>query len=387
MNARVSEQPVLASIADAQNHARDWLFNDAAPLWASVGVCSDGQFAERLTLNGEFVDLPRRLMVQARQIFSFLTIGELGWNGPWHEIASRAVDIMIERGRGPDGHFVHLFDVTGRVCDARPDLYDHAFGLFALGHAARVLQRPELAVIAGEVQDLVDAKWSRPQGGFWEGEITSCPPYRQNPHMHMFEAGLSLYEATNDERWRALFHDLGDLFHRRFRNAQTGAVTEYFDENWLRLLPPEGDIVEPGHCLEWAWLFEVAFPDGSGVPVAEGLAGFARNHGICAQRGVAINEVRLDGSVVDANARLWPQTERLKAAVARYNRLGGTKSADEVVAAYRGLIPYFETSRRGVWYDRWLANGEWLDGDAPASSFYHIVCGMRELLNCSIQHS
>ena len=78
-NTEVSD---IQSIADAQHHAKNWLFNHAAPLWGTRGVCSDGQFAERLTLSGEFVEFPRRMMVQARQIYSFITAGELGWEGP-----------------------------------------------------------------------------------------------------------------------------------------------------------------------------------------------------------------------------------------------------------------------------------------------------------------
>jgi mannose/cellobiose epimerase-like protein (N-acyl-D-glucosamine 2-epimerase family) len=370
----------VTSLQGAQCHAKNWLFNVAAPLWSGAGVCDDGLFAERIALDGQPVTLPRRLMVQARQIYSFLTIGELGWDGPWRAAVTGSLDHILALGIHADGTFVHAFDDSGAVGDSRPDLYNQAFGMFALGHAARVLGRSDAAQVAARTMDRLDETWRRPEGGFWEGEITPCPPYRQNPHMHMFEAGVSLFRATGDARWQVLFEDIGALFQSRFQHAEMGAVTEYFDANWTPLPGRQGAIVEPGHCLEWAWLFETSYADGAGVAVAERLSAFARRFGLCAQRGVAINEVSLDGEIIDGNARLWPQTERLKAAVARHARLRQAETEAEVVSAYAGLVPYLATPYPGVWRDRWLANGDWQIEAAPASSFYHIVCALNELL-------
>jgi mannose/cellobiose epimerase-like protein (N-acyl-D-glucosamine 2-epimerase family) len=372
----------IVDIATAKLDAKDWLLNAAAPLWSSAGLCGDGLFAERLSLRGERVDMPRRMRVQARQIYSFVAIGQLGWDGPWREVVSQAVDILVNRGRREDGMFAHLFDADGNACDERRDLYNQAFGLFALGHAAAALDRPDLLVVAGEIMDVIDAKWRRSEGGFWEGEITPCPPYRQNPHMHMFEAALSLHRAGGEARWSAMVEELGQLFAQRFRDSETGAVCEYFSRDWQRLPDQDGQIIEPGHCLEWAWLFETGLPDRRGKAIADGLSHFALAYGICPRRGVVVNEVGLSGAAIDGAARLWPQTERLKCAVIRYRRLGAEAEREEVVAAYAGLLPYLQTPKRGVWYDRWQANGEWVVEDAPASSFYHIVCGLSELFAC-----
>lgn len=374
--------PALDTIAEAQTHARRWLFDHAAPLWSTAGVCSDGLFAERLSVKGERIIMPRRLMVQARQIFSFITIGALGWKGNWREIVENAVNILVTRGLHQGNQFIHAFDEATGISDSRCDLYDHAFALFALAYAGKALNRPAYFDLAGIVMDRMDVAWRRPEGGFWEGEISACPPYRQNPHMHMFEASWALYSATGEGRWKQLMHELADLFRTKFQDSETGAVTEYFDQSWLPFNGKEGRLAEPGHCMEWAWLFEKAFPDGSGIPTADRLVDFGRWVGICHKRGVAINEVFLDGTVADAAARLWPQTERLKIAVARYTRLRTNEEAREVIAAYRGLVPYLDTPQCGVWYDRWLADGSWVQQDAPASSFYHIVCSVSELLSC-----
>jgi len=369
---------MLKGIEDVRERARQWLFDEAAPLWSTIGVCEDGQFAERLTLEGKQVEMDRRLRVQARQIYSFCAIGELGWEGPWRPVVEKAVDKLITDGRRSDGLFVHLFNRQGEVVRTELDLYDHAFALFALAHAGRVLDRPDLLQIANEVQDVLDAKWWRPEGGFWEGELTPCPPYRQNPHMHMFEAALAHRRAGSGERWGVLAERLAGLFREKFRDPGTGCVTEYFDKDWQKVPGDEGRIVEPGHCLEWAWLFETGFAD---TALSDGLVGFAREFGICSNRGVAVNEVYLDGAIRDNNARLWPQTERLKAAVARWKRTSAPDEEKEVVLAYEGLAKYFATPAKGVWYDKMKVDGSFVSEDAPASSFYHIVCAISELLS------
>ncbi|MBO9669938.1 MAG: AGE family epimerase/isomerase [Sphingobium sp.] len=368
---------MFRSIQEAQTHAKMWLFDVAGPLWSAEGVCPDGLFAERLTLDGQRVEMPRRMRVQARQIYSFATIGQLGWSGPWQMLVSRVIDHLIDN-RCDDGTFVHLFGSDGRSADERSDLYNQAFGLFALAHAAKALNRSDLLDVAQEVTAVLETKWARAEGGFWEGEITPCPPFRQNPHMHMFEAFFALYQASGREIWQERLKRMAFLFRERFHNAPTGAVTEYFDQNWSRLPGDEGRVVEPGHCFEWAWLFETE--DNSGVDVGEALGNFARRHGLCPRRGVAINEISLSGDIVDASARLWPQTERLKHAVVRHKRLCLEETGQEIIAAYSGLVRYFDTPCPGVWRDRWLEDGQWVEEDAPASSFYHIVCGLNELL-------
>ena len=365
---------------EARAHARSWLFEHAAPLWIGTGISDNGLFAERIDLQGNAVKLDRRLRVQARQIYSFCVIGSLGWTGPWEERVTRAVDVLVSAGRRQDGLFGHLFNDSGTLISEATDLYDHAFGLFALAHAAKALKRDELYAIADDIQTTLDEKWWRPEGGYWEGELTPCPPYRQNPHMHMFEAALAHFEATGLQKWRARADRIAELFLSKFQEPKSGAVTEYFDADWSRIGVPNSDVVEPGHCLEWAWLFEVGFAKSEGANTSNALTEFARNHGIDRNLGVAINEVKLNGETVDGGARLWPQTERLKAALARYKRTNDANEANEAVAAYNGLLKYLDTPVPGLWRDRLNSDGSFVEEAAPASSFYHIVCGISELL-------
>jgi mannose/cellobiose epimerase-like protein (N-acyl-D-glucosamine 2-epimerase family) len=369
MDRELMDTEAFNTLATIKEHATQWLFKAAAPLWAGAGVLEGGMFAERLSLEGApQTAMNRRLRVQMRQIYSFCTIGRLGWDGPWREVANKAMSVLVQSGINKDGTFVHLYGPDGAVIDRSLDLYDHAFGLFALAHAGRALDKPEYFDHAAKLRDLMMQKWWRAEGGFWEGEL------------HMFEAAVINFEVTGDQVWQDLADRLYELFVGRFFDAQSGAVTEYFDQNWGRLPAGEGDIVEPGHCLEWAWLFDVGVAEGRGASVADALSGFARQHGIDRQKGVAINEVYLDGRVRDGGARLWPQTERLKAAIARHARINTPETEAEIINAYRGLWLYLDMPVKGVWRDRLNADGTWVEEAAPASSFYHIVCALDQLL-------
>ena len=102
--------------------------------------------------------------------------------------------------------------------------------------------------------------------------------------------------------------------------------------------------------------------------MSDRMARFARRHGLDHVRGVAINEVLVDGSIRNPAARLWPQTERLKAALARCRRTGEHEERMEAAAAYAGLVQYFETPARGAWRDKLRADGTWVEEPAPGSS-------------------
>lgn len=377
-----SSASVRQALQAAASEARRWLLEEAAPLWADRGRTSGGLFAERMTLAGEPDDAYFRVFVQARHVFSFVQIGSLGWPGPWRELAGETMTALLRGARRPDGFYVHKLDADARPLDGRADLYDQAFMLFALGSAGGALGQAEWFDHAEELLDTLEAQWSHPLGGFREGEIADTRVRRQNPHMHLLEAFMALYEASGRQRFRQAAHDIAALAEQKFIDPASGALLEYFTEDLRPAGGMEGRIVEPGHCFEWAWLFERLATDGwvAGTTISDRLTAAGRKHGIDRTRNVAINEVLMDGTLHDAKARLWPQTERLKAAVARYRRLRSDFEAEHAVAAARGLQQYLAVETPGLWRDKLQADGRWVEEMAPGSSLYHISCAYAELL-------
>ena len=95
--------------------------------------------------------------------------------------------------------------------------------------------------------------------------------------------------------------------------------------------------------------------------------------------GVAINELLDDFSVRDGEARLWPQTERLKAAVRLAAMTGDARYWSMAVQAARGLRRYFDTAVPGLWFDRLTALGGFVAQPPRREALYHIVCAIDEL--------
>ncbi len=371
----------LSLLAGPAAEARRWLFEVAAPVWAEAGRLEGGALAERLLLDGRVDIVPRRIFVQARHLYAYATLGRLGWQGPWRRAAEGVFDHLLAKAIRHDGLVIHRLNPQGARLDMRADLYDQAFFLLAMAEAERTLRREDALLAAHKVMDALERRWRHPAGGFLEGEITLLPR-RQNPHMHLLEGLLALTEVDPRGRWRELAREIVTLCLERFIEPASGALLEYFTMDLAPLAADQGQRVEPGHCLEWAWLLERATDLHPGARDASGrLTAFARAHGLDPARGVAIDAVTLNGEPQDLAARLWPQTERMKAALARLRRLGDPAEVEEALAAFRGLQPYLAMPVPGTWRDRMLADGSWVEEPARGSSLYHITCAYAELID------
>lgn len=356
-------------------HARleTWLCDSAFPLWAATGVDPrSGGFFEAIGQDGLPQHLPRRARVAPRQVFAFALAAELGWRGDAAAIVRRGIDDYAVHYQRNDGLYMASTDSAGTALDRRADLYDQAFVLLGFAAAAQVLHaRPEFEHKALLLRAAIDRRLRAPDQGFYSTD--QAPLYREsNPHMHLLEACGIWAEVGVDPAWAAWSSELADLGTRSFMRGHCGAVGEYFTNTWA---PGSGERsrVEPGHQFEWAWLLLRAArdPDAAHAQAALGLIALGETHGI--QNGVAVNALRGDLALLDGSARLWPQTERLKAAVAAVVRTGEVRYWSMALAATQSLLPYLETRIAGLWFDRRMGDGRFIDEPAPASSFYHLV--------------
>jgi mannose/cellobiose epimerase-like protein (N-acyl-D-glucosamine 2-epimerase family) len=218
-----------------------------------------------------------------------------------------------------------------------------------------------------------------PQGGFGCGELHPVTARHQNPHMHMFEAAIALASASSRGRDLQRANDLA-RFATTHLITNDGVLPEYFDENWIPLKIEGKIVLEPGHHFEWAWLLcKLAEIGGLDYrPLAEKMWRFANRHGVDHRRGVAIDKIGINGEALSTRARLWPQTERLKAAIAMLE-YGAQGAAKEIERAYEGLKLYFATPIAGLYFDKMYADGTFENEPVRASSLYHIVCAISEL--------
>jgi mannose/cellobiose epimerase-like protein (N-acyl-D-glucosamine 2-epimerase family) len=362
-----------------QQRLTDWLLHEAYPLWSSQGVDhNNGGFQERLDQHGTALNEPRRARVQPRQIYCFAQAPALGWRGDARGIVERGSGFFLHHYRRPDGLFRTLVAPDGATLDNSTALYDQSFALLGLAAARSLGVAP--AALEREAQVLLEALYGqlkRVGPGFYSG-LPERFPLLSNPHMHLLEAALAWCELSAAPAWRVLADELGSLALTRFIDPVSGVLRETFDEAWSPVAGLEGRRVEPGHQFEWAWLLLRWRPnDDTARRAALRLIEIGEQSGV--RHGVAIDALLDDLSVHEAAARLWPQTERMKASVLAASLTGESCYWVSAVAAAQGLLRYLDTPTAGLWYDRLSAEGVFHTGPAPASSFYHIVAAILAL--------
>ena len=363
------------------SHAKliSWLTVSAYPLWARNGIdASNGGFIETLGQTGAGLPHPRRARVHPRQIYAFAQARTFGWDGDVAGIVARGTDYFLTYYLRTDGLFRTLAGVDGAPLDDRSMLYDQAFAL--LGYAAAATALDALAVYEARAIALRTAIESRfgADGAFRSGEAAGGN-FESNPHMHLLEACLAWAEIGADPTWTEWVRRLVDLALQRFIRRDSGALGESFAADWRPAAGTAGRIVEPGHQFEWAWLLlrsESRHP-GPLREAALRLIAIGEKSGVHNQ--VAINSLLDDFSIHDANARFWPQTERLKAALFAAQLTGEEQYWAMAAAAAASLFPYLKTPVPGLWLDVQLPSGELVDSPAPASTFYHLVGALAAL--------
>jgi mannose-6-phosphate isomerase len=374
----------VSPVQAAAERARLWLTRDALPFWATVGVDATGAFHERMDFKGRpDLDCPRRMRVQARQLYVFSEAAARGWQAGAHAVAEAGFEALVRNCWARDGQpgFLHTLTPDLAPLDLKRDAYDHAFGLFALAWYYKACAEPRALDLAHRTLDVLQTRLADKRcGGFVESDPPVLPR-RSDPHMHLLEAMLEWSEASGQTRFLDVASQMVALFRERFFDAETSTLREYFAAD-LRPAPgAEGLAVAPGHHFEWSWLLAWAKARGAGEAQAEAdaLYAFAADHGLDEQ-GFAIDECDPQGRQVRRSRRAWPQTELIKAYI-NQARQGDAKAADAAAQlTHRVLDSYLATDVPGLWMDQFDAEGRGMTQFVPASTLYHLVVAFRELM-------
>ena len=361
-------------LAALRTELTGWLVNEAYPRWAQCGIDpKNGAFIEALGQDGVGLPLPRRARVHPRQIYAFGRARALGWSGDVTGIVSRGIESFTARYRRRDGLFRTLAAADGTALDERALLYDQAFALLGLAASATALAaRDEFEERAVALRGAIESRFGTDDGSL-RSEDGADAVRESNPHMHLLEACLAWAEIGNDAGWTAWIRRLAELAVSRFIRKDGGALGESYTAAWQPAPGLAGRIIEPGHQFEWAWLLlrcEPLYPS----PLRETalrLLAVGDQYGV--RHGIAINQLLDDFTVTDANARFWPQTERLKAALLAATVTGEPRYWSMAHSAAASFFPYLKTSVPGLWFDLQRPDGTFIDSPAPASTFYHLV--------------
>ena len=150
---------------------REHLVAELLPLWERHGLDRvRGGFWNRIGPDLEpLPDGHTRLLVHARQIFSFTLGVELGAGDRARAAVAHGLEFMCERfWDARSGGWFRTTDDDGHPLDRHKYLYDQAFAIFALAHHHRVFGAPESLRLAHSTLSLVREHLRDPAaGGFF----------------------------------------------------------------------------------------------------------------------------------------------------------------------------------------------------------------------------
>ena len=373
---------------------QDWLKESALPLWSQCGFDrSRTLYHERLTFEGTPVLLPElRLMVQARQVATYCRAALDGV----HDAAEQAIDCLEEIGRryhGSDGEKGWIFSLApdGRPGNRTRDLYAHAFILFGYAWAYRLTGNGTYLATARQTVLEIDLIFKAENGGYRDAVPTPDMIRRQNPHMHLLEAYLALFEVSSDSFYLDYARQIVALALKHFIDPGSGMLLEYFDSKWIPLQPAGQNRVEPGHLFEWSWLFTEYCTLASGeshedalLRVADGLFQTGSRHGTAPDTADVYDAITESGTQLELSTRIWPQTEFMRLLC---QRLKNGLPCDRTLLsmqATRFFTLYAPARLHGGWIDRLMPDGRKLVDYMPASSLYHIYGAAREIARVSV---
>lgn len=373
-NAERSGAP--EALRAAAGRLKRWFMDDALPLWWERGAdLSGGGYFERLNLDGTPADLPRRLRVQARQSYVYALAERLGWSGPAAQASQHGLTAVLA-GRADDGLY-GAYPRSGVVLDGMGLLYEQAFVLLALaaGHA-----RTGDAALEAEARRLLEriADFAHPLGGYGDAPGLAEPLFA-NPNMHLFESFQAWAATSDDPIWRERAAGQAELALDKLIDPQTMALSERFGTDWSRPKARSERVIWPGHLYEWAWLL-MDWPDADAVALASALqlTEVAERSGVD-RAGFAIFALDENLRPLDRGARLWSQTERVRACARAAALTDDALLWDAAVQACEALEAFLDTPTPGLWRDWRDETGAFREEAAPASSLYHIAGAIVEL--------
>ena len=350
----------------AAARARAWL-DAALMLWCAHGQADNGAFYEALDWSLKPMPQPWvRFRVQARQVHVCARAALTKRHAAAADHAERGFAFMLRSRKDKDDAYAARLMLDGGG-DGAPQLYDQAFALLACASMAALGDGRALKE-AERLSAVLARDFGQPRG--FSDRRGPVRRYRQNPHMHLLEACLALYQVSGDARFLARADEMVALFHDTFyappRPSSPPRLREYFDSAWrpLRTYP-----LEPGHYFEWVWLLHgwARAHKKPVPPAAAELFRWAWAHGRGAH-GVALHGVAEEGerALPPPWARLWQQTEMLRACLC--------EAPQEVAGVFAMLETHWlDTKPLGLWRDA-QAHAE----DAarppfvPASTLYHL---------------
>ncbi len=269
--------------------------------------------------------------------------------------------------------------------------YGQAFCLCAVSNAYKA-QVKEAYPLIGRIYDFLEEKLWEPAHGLYVDEcsndFTKTDDYRgQNSNMHMTEAMLAAFEATDEQRYLDRAYNLAHKITVELAKKSKGLVWEHYDKNWdidweynkddpKNLYKPYGFL--PGHLTEWTKLLlilERYKPASWQLETAEYLFNQAIAKAWDEKNGGFHYSFDSKGKILDTDRYYWVFAETIAASAILALRTQNQKYWDIYGKCWEYAYRYFYDQRHGGWYrivsmDKKVFSEQ---KSPPGKSDYHII--------------
>jgi len=206
----------------------------------------------------------RPIHTTARMVHCFVIASLMGRPGA-DAVVDHGLKYLWEKYRDPrHGGYFWSLDNDGPK-DATKQGYGHAFVLLAAA-GGKLVGHPLADRLLADVTEVLETRfWEDRHGAIAEEfnpDWTPFADYRgQNSNMHLTEALMAAFEATDERAYLDKAERIADLIIRRKAGEHGFRVAEHFDLEWNvdkayravnEMFRPSG--TTPGHWLEWARL-------------------------------------------------------------------------------------------------------------------------------------
>jgi len=349
---------------------RDWIrkaaLNDLLDYWVQHAVMPNGFIQENLDRQWKPWGQQREASLngQGRVLYSIAVGYEMsGGDQRYLDAITRAADFLLKMRDPEYGGYYNRVSPDLKVIDDTKTGFQ-SFAIYSLAHAGRVTKNEKYINAAIELFRELKTKMADGPfiGGNFKRDFSGPAPRRMMPgsagrggpgaaprpgsppgapprggfrmpegghslNLHMFEALLGLYEATNSQEvWETIEAQLDHI--AQVFDYELGYLPEMYDANWKPVGTPGAN---PGHLFEWASLLSRAVELGADPKFVElgsrnidfGLKSYNKEIGGLGGRSRDTGE--------PTYMLWWPQCEVIKA-TAHYAILRGRSD----------LWPYYE---------------------------------------------
>lgn len=355
-----------SSFWTTRTYHRKWLLDQAdalLDLFQHNSVNPNGGFHELDAAGRPFGNL-RQIHSTARMVHCFAIAEKLGRPGA-DMIVDHGLRYLWDRHRDAEyGGYCWSLDDDGYKDDSK-QAYGHAFVLLAAADA-KMLGHPLADRMLTDVAGILEKY-------FWEEKYGSASEeysrdwsrktdYRgQNSNMHLTEALMAAYEATDDTRYLDMAKRIANLIIHHHAASLDYTVAEHFDQHWKidkdyrgsDMFRPAG--TTPGHWLEWARLLAQLWTldlhrDPRHITAAEKLFRSAVKRGWDHEKGGFFYTLDFENRPSLTHKIWWPATEAIGAA-AFLNALKPDEFYEEWYRKFWNFsATYFIDPVTGGWY-------------------------------------